>query len=413
NENEGGHSMGSDVAASENDRSANPKDNDNNISEGNGPSNLSQNDQNTSETHNLRRKAIGSKWVWKIKYESDGEIKRYKARLVAKGFNQREGIDFDKTFSPVVKIVTTKSDYSLFTKKFGDVFIALLVYVDDIIITGNNLDEINKFKQFLKTKFMIKDLGKLKYFLGIEVLETPTGVCLNQKKYCLELIDEFGLFASKPFYIPMQPNISLSSEPKDDDPLLDNITDYQKLISKLIYLTTTRPDIDYAVSCLSQFMHSPLKSHLKTALKVIRYLKGCPGKGVNVIRTSTSVNVLKAYTDDDWARSAVTRRALASVTSEVISVLKILKDLDCSNLLPVKVFCDNSSAIKIAANPVFHERTKHLEIDLHFVREKILAGVIKTEKIDTANQIADILTKGMDTKQHNLLCCKLGLINMF
>ncbi|GKA72673.1 ribonuclease H-like domain-containing protein [Tanacetum coccineum] len=292
--------------------------------------------------------------------------------------------------------VQSKSDYSLFTKKFGDVFIALLVYVDDIIITSNNLNEVNKFKQFLKTKFMIKDLGKLKYFLGIEVLETPTGVCLNQRKYCLELIDEFGLLASKPSYILMQPNISLSNESKDDDPLLDNITDYQKLIGKLIYLTTTRPDIAYTVSCLS--------------------------KGVNVIRTSTSVNVLKAYTNADWSKKQNTiskssieaeYRALASVTSEVIWVLIFLKDLDCSNLLPVKVFCDNSSTIKIGANSVFHERTKHLEIDLHFVREKILAGVIKTEKIDTVNQIADILTKGLDTKQHNLLCCKLGLINMF
>ncbi|GJW03960.1 ribonuclease H-like domain-containing protein [Tanacetum coccineum] len=161
------------------------------------------------------RKAIGSKWVWKIKYKSDGEIERYKAMLVAKGFNQRERIDFDETFSHVVKIVTirclinlvvqngwslfqmdinndflygdleetvymtlppgyfpdnetkSKSYYSIFTKSFGDVFIALLVYVDDIIITGNSLTEIEKVKQFLKTKFMIKDLEKLKYFLGI------------------------------------------------------------------------------------------------------------------------------------------------------------------------------------------------------------------------------------------------------
>ncbi|GJR96370.1 ribonuclease H-like domain-containing protein, partial [Tanacetum coccineum] len=468
NENKGGHSLGSDAAASEDDRSANPEDNVNNNSKGNGALILSQNDQEISKTHNLRRssrpsvflinynefvveskvnyglekyvnythlskdnycftsvlnksfepksfeeaakhqpwidamnseidafyrnntwdlvelpkgrKVIGSKWVWIIKYKSDGEIKRYKARLVAKVFNLREGIDFDETFSPMVKIVTVRC----------------LI----------NLDVQN---------------GKLKYFLGIEVLETPTGVCLSQRKYYLELIDEFGLLASKPSYIPMQPNITLSSEPKDDDPLLDNVTDYQKLIGKLIYLTTTRPDIAYTVSCLS--------------------------KGVNVIRTSTSVNVLKAFTDADWARCTDTRKSvtgycvfmnnslvswkskkqnniskssieaeyrdLAFVTSEVIWILKILKDLDCSNLLPVKVFCDNSSAIKIAINPIFHERTKHLKIDLHFVREKVLAGVIKTEKIDTANQIADILTKGQDTKQHNLLCFKLGLINMF
>ncbi|GJV62160.1 ribonuclease H-like domain-containing protein [Tanacetum coccineum] len=246
----------------------------------------------------------------------------------------------------------SKSDYSLFTKKFGDVFIALLVYVDNIIITQNNLHEITK-------------------------------------KYSLELIDEFCLLESKRSYIP----------------LLENITDYQKLIGKLSYLTTTRSDIAYTVSCLSQFMHSPLKIHLKTALKVIRYLKGCPGKGINVIKTFGIV--LKAYTDADWASCTDTRRsvtgfcifmnesliswkskkqntilksstdaeyrALASVTSEVIWDLKILNDLDCSNLLPVKVFCDNNSAIKIAANPIFHERTKHLEIDLPFVREKILA----------------------------------------
>ncbi|GJY74722.1 ribonuclease H-like domain-containing protein [Tanacetum coccineum] len=106
----------------------------------------------------------------------------------------------------------------------------------------------------------------------------------------------------------MQPNISLSSEPKDDDPLLENFTNYQKLIGKLIYLTTTRPDIAYTVSCLSQFRHCPLKSHLKTALKVIRYLKGSPGKGIIVIKNPASGTVLKAYTDADWARFIDTRR---------------------------------------------------------------------------------------------------------
>nr|GEU36285.1 ribonuclease H-like domain-containing protein [Tanacetum cinerariifolium] len=451
NKNEGGHSLGSDAAASKNDVSANPKDNDNNIFEEcfkpksfeeaakHQPWINARNSKmdalyrnNTWDLVELPkgRKAIGSKWVWKIKYKSDGVIERYNARLVAKGFNQKERIVFDETISPmppsyfpkdetrVCKLnkslyelkqalrkwnakltsaliecgfMLSKSDYSLFNKKFGDVFIALLVYVDDIKFIGINLNEINKFKQFLKTKFMIKDLGKLKYFLGIEVLETPIGVCFSQRKYCLELIDEFGLLASKPSYIPMQPNISLSSEPKDDDPLLDNITDYQKLIGKLIYLTNTRPDIAYTVSCLSQFMHSPLKSHLKNASKVIKYLK-------RLSRKSKKQNTIsKSSIEAEY-------RALAFVTSEVFWVL-ILKDLDCSNLLPVKEFCDNNSAIKITTNPVFHERTKHLEIDLHFVREKILVGVITTEKIDTAYQIADILTKGLDIKQHNLLCC--------
>nr|GEX36895.1 ribonuclease H-like domain-containing protein [Tanacetum cinerariifolium] len=225
NENEREYSMGSDASASENNRSTNPEDNDNNTSE------------DETRVCKLNKSLYGLKQAprqWNAKLTS---------ALIECGF------------------VRSKSDYSLFTKKFGDVSIALLVYIYDNIITTNNLDEINKFKLFLQTKFMIKNLGKFKYFLGIEVLETPTSVCLSQKKYCLELIDESGLLASKPSYIPMQPNISLSSESKDDDPLLDNITDYQKLI----------------------------------------------GKGVNAIRTSTSVNVLKAYTDA-WARCTDTKR---------------------------------------------------------------------------------------------------------
>ncbi|GJZ44351.1 hypothetical protein Tco_0591606, partial [Tanacetum coccineum] len=153
--------------------------------------------------------------------------------------------------------------------------------------------------------------------------------------------------------------------------------------------------------------------------------------------TKTSGMFLKAYSDADWAKCVVTRksvtgycvfindnliswkskkqntiskssseaeyRALASVTSEVIWILKVLKDLGYNNLLPVSLYCDSKPAIKIAANPVFHERTKHLEIDLHFVREKILKGIVKTFKVDSANQIADILTKGLDTIQHDKL----------
>ena len=472
------------------------------------------------------RKAIGNKWVWKIKFKSNGEVDRYKARLVVKGCNQKEGVDFDETFSPVVKMVTircllavaihnswpvfqldvnnaflygdleetvymklpegyfskddtrvcrlkkslyglkqaprqwnakltatliengfsqSKSDYSLFTKSDNGVFLALLVYVDDIIITGNSVTEIERFKIFLNTKFMIKDLGKLKYFLGIEVNDIENGICLNQRKYCLDLLSEYGMLACKPAKTPLQSKLVLTNEPTDDDPILDNITDYQKLMGKLIYLTHTRPDISYVVHCLSQFMHCPLKSHLRIAFKILRYLKGSPGMGIQINKDSGMS--LEAYSDADWAKCIITRRsvtgycvflnnnlvswkskkqstlskssteaeyrALASVTSEVIWILKVLKDLNLEKFLPVPLHCDSNSAIKVAANPVFHERTKHLEIDLHFVREKILKGVVKTVKVDSANQIADILTKGLDTDQHKYLVKKLGLIDLY
>ncbi|GKA95984.1 ribonuclease H-like domain-containing protein [Tanacetum coccineum] len=270
---------------------------------------------------------------------------------------------------------------------------------NDIIITGNSIFEIEKFKVFLKSKFMIKDLGKLKYFLGIEVVDTDKGIFLNQRKYVLDLLSKYGMLACKPAKTPFMSKLVISNEASDKDHLLENINDYQKLMGKLIYMTNTRPDISYHVHCLSQFMHSPLTSHLKIAFKILRYLKSCPGLGVHI--TKTSGMFLTAYSYVDWAKCIVTRksvtgycvllnnslvswkskkqntlskssteaeyRALASVTSEVIWILNFLKDLQIENLLPVSLHYDSNSAIKIAANPVFHERTKHLEIDLHFI----------------------------------------------
>ncbi|GKD53707.1 ribonuclease H-like domain-containing protein, partial [Tanacetum coccineum] len=167
----------------------------------------------------------------------------------------------------------SKFDYSLYVKKKGSMFVALLVYVDDIVITGNNEVEIKSFKNFLSSKFLIKDLGELKYFLGIEVLKSDNGLCMTQRKYCLELLHEYGLLAAKPVDIPFLENTILCHVETDKDKFLNNFTSYQKLVWKFIYLTHTRPDINYLVYCFSQHMYSPLQSHFKAALRVLRYFK--------------------------------------------------------------------------------------------------------------------------------------------
>lgn len=146
----------------------------------------------------------------------------------------------------------------------------LLVYVDDIILIGNNLAEINKVKLFLKSHFLIKDLGRLKYFLRIEVIDVKNGVCLTQWKYYLELLHDFGMLACKPVTTPLEVNVVTGN---GNNELLQNIIEFQKLIGKLIYLTITRPDIAYVVQTLSQFMHSPCKVHLDIALRLLRFLK--------------------------------------------------------------------------------------------------------------------------------------------
>ncbi|GJY04598.1 hypothetical protein Tco_0370538 [Tanacetum coccineum] len=192
-------------------------------------------------------------------------------------------------------------------------------------------------------------------------------------------------------------------------------------------------------------MHKPLKSHLKVALRVLRYLKSSPGTGVHIVK-QPKVS-LEAFVDADWAKCIVTRksvtgyciklngslvswkikkqntlskstaqaeyRAMASATSEIVWILKILKDLNWEHFMPVTLFCDSQAAINIAANPVFHERTKHLEIDLHFVREKIMSGVLKTRKIGSADQTADIFTKGLNKVQHGKLVKQMELFDCF
>ncbi|GJW54145.1 ribonuclease H-like domain-containing protein [Tanacetum coccineum] len=155
-----------------------------------------------------------------------------------------------------------------------------LVYVDDIIITGNSIYEIEKFKVFLKSKFMIKDLGKLKYFLGIEVVDIDKGIFLNQRKYVLDILSEYGMLACKPAKTSLMPKLVISNEASDKDCLLKNITDYQKLMRKLIYLTNTRPDISYVVHCLRLGVHI----------------------------TKTFGMFFTAYSNVDWAKCIVTRK---------------------------------------------------------------------------------------------------------
>ncbi|GJZ73097.1 ribonuclease H-like domain-containing protein [Tanacetum coccineum] len=289
------------------------------------------------------RQSIGGKWVFKIKYKSNGEIEIYKARYVAKGFNQIEGIDIDETF--IVKIVTVRCLINLVVQSgwslcqvdvnnaflYGDlsetvymdlpegflnpddkrgISLLYLIYVDDIIITGNNADDFENFK----------------------------------RKYCLDLLSDFGLLAYKPSGLlaykpsatPLYQNLSLSNEPTEVDKVLDNVSEYQRLIGK------------------------PLRSHLKIALKVLRYLKGNPGKGIHIVKQPKAS--LEAFVDADWAKCLITRKsvtgfcitlngslifwksmkqntllkssaeakykAMASVTSEITWILKILKYLE-------------------------------------------------------------------------------------
>ena len=155
--------------------------------------------------------------------------------------------------------------------------IYLVVYVDDIVITGSDQDGIQKLKQHLFTHFQTKDLGKLKYFLGIEIAQSSSGVVLSQRKYALDILEETGMLDCKPVDTPMDPNVKLV--PGQGEPLGDPGR-YRRLVGKLNYLTITRPDISFPVSVVSQFLQSPCDSHWDAVIRILRYIKSTPGQCV-------------------------------------------------------------------------------------------------------------------------------------
>nr|GFB30224.1 putative RNA-directed DNA polymerase [Tanacetum cinerariifolium] len=178
----------------------------------------------------------------------------------------------------------SNSDHTLFLKNRKNRVTCLIIYVDDMVITGNDEEEIKRLKEGLFTEFEMKDLGNLKHFLGIEVLRSPKGIFICQKKYILDLLAEIGMINCK----PMEKKVKLADRNR-----------YQRLVGKLIYLSHTRPDIAYAVGVVSQFMHQPQVAHMNVVLRIVRYLKGSAGHGV-LFRSNGHLNI-QMYTDADWA----------------------------------------------------------------------------------------------------------------
>ncbi|KAL3741250.1 hypothetical protein ACJRO7_016822 [Eucalyptus globulus] len=182
---------------------------------------------------------------------------------------------------------------------------------------GNNDSHVARFKKYLHSTFHIKDLGPPKYFLGIEIARSDKGINLSQRKFILEIVSEVGLSGCKPAIIPAEQNAKLTTHEYDlnssssiEDPVLKDPSAYQRLVGKLIYFTMTRPDICYAVQILSQFMHSPKQSHMDAALKVVKYLKGCPRLGIFLSRDCNMK--MTAFCDTDYATCPMTRRSITS-----------------------------------------------------------------------------------------------------
>ncbi|GAV76750.1 hypothetical protein CFOL_v3_20223 [Cephalotus follicularis] len=228
------------------------------------------------------------------------------------------------------------------------------------------------------------------------------------------------MLGSKPVDTPMDPNVKLTVE--DGEPLNDP-EKYRRLVGKLNYLTVTQPDIVFSMSVVSQFLATPKIIHWNAVIQILRYLKGNPGPGL-VYRDYGNRRV-EGFSDADWgspvdrrsiigycvfvgdnlvswkskkqpvvARSIAESeyRAMAHTTCELMWVRQLLTEMGFADASPMQLWYDNQAAIHIASNLVFHERTKHIEVDCHFVREKIQQGLISTYHVKTGEQLADIFT---------------------
>jgi hypothetical protein len=224
------------------------------------------------------------------------------------GLKKAPRVWFAKFSSTISQHSFSSSSYdsALFFRRSDHGISLLLLYVDDMIITGDDVQGIQDLKRFLGQHFEMKDLGPLSYFLGLEVSSSSDGYYLTQAKYTSDLISRAGITDNKIVDTPIEYNNRLNTH--DREPLPD-ATLYKQLVVSLVYLTVTRPDISYAIHIVSQFMAAPRSLHYAAVLRILRYLKDTLFHGLHF--SSQSSFTLQAYSDADWAGGPIDRRSTA------------------------------------------------------------------------------------------------------
>ena len=323
------------------------------------------------------------------------------------------------------------------TNKNGDMLFVCL-YVDDLIFTGNNPKMFEDFKKAMTREFEMTDIGLMSYYLGIEVKQMEEGIFISQEGYAREVLKKFGMENCKQIDTPVNCGTKLS---KFEEGELVDATLFKSLVGSLRYLTCTRPDILFGVGLVSRYMETPTTSHLKAAKRILRYIKGTIDFGLYY---STSNNFkLVGYSDSDWAGDVDDRKsttgflfymgettftwsskkqpivtlstceaeyvAANSCVRHAIWLRNLLDELHMPQEDATEIYVDNKSALALAKNPVFHDRSKHIDTRYHYIRECISRKEIQVKYAKSQDQVADILTKPLKQEDFERLRSMLGV----
>ncbi|CAL2243101.1 unnamed protein product [Prunus armeniaca] len=367
--------------------------------------------------------------------------KVYKLRKALYGLKQAPRAWYSEidAYLSMCKFKRSISEATLYTRsdnKGGLIIVS--IYVDDIVYTGNSEMMLIEFQRERMQRYEMSDLGLLHHFLGMGILQTDQRVFIHQSKYAKSLLVKFGLEDFKPVSITLPTSERLKK--MDGSELADEGL-YGKIVGSLLYLTATRPDLMYAASLLTRFMTNPTKKHMGVARRVLRYVQGTLNYGIEYVKDNYAIligfcDANWAGSEDDsistsgyafsfgsgafsWASVKQNTVALSTAEAEYVSASEattqaiwlrfVLDDFGEMQTEATPLFCDNMSAISMAKNPVFHQRTRHINKRYHIIREALQEGVVDMKFCRSEEQLADIFTKALPKVRFNQLRLKLGV----
>ncbi|GKD94905.1 putative reverse transcriptase, RNA-dependent DNA polymerase [Tanacetum coccineum] len=349
-------------------------------------------------------RAIGTKWVYKNKKDDRGIVVKNKARLIAQGYTQEEGIDYDEFFAPVARIFLAYASFMNFIIYQMDMKSAFLygTIEEEVYVCQpprfEDLEFPNKVYKVEKALYGLHQAPRA--CAGVK--QKDDGIFISQDKYVVDILKKIDFATVKTANTPMETNKALL---KDEEAANVDVHLYRSMIGSLMYLTASRLDIMFAVCACARFQVTPKTSHLHAVKRIFRYLKGHPKLGLWYLRDSPFD--LEAFSDSDYAGASLDRK---STIGGCQFLGRRLISWQCKKQTIVANSTTEAEYVAAAnchgQNPVFHSKTKHIEIRHHFIRDSYEKRLIHVIKIHTDHNVANLLTKAFDVSRFQYLIAR-------